>query len=525
MLVAAGCQGKQNQLASVYITQKLVSSSMGGSLAITQADCDRDDRVCKYVGTSIVIPRGALPNDTEIRIGVGDDATGRNGTPIGPAIDFEPEGTTFASPVEITIPLTKEIEKDLLRVYVTEANGTQSVLMPYQLAYDRTNRTVRFLINHFTTFQCGEGHDDCSDVAGCPSGECANGQCTDACDPNECGPQPGIPSWTCEDGTTTGFTGQCVRQPDGSCGWEIIDCPDPCVVTCEPGANGDCRPVCNTDCGGVTCPPGSTCDPSTNSCVSECICPDGQPCAIDEAGTVFCGGGTCDATSCPPGSRCDENTGNCIEDCVCPNGQACEIAPDGTFDCGVETCGAGVACPEGTRCDPATGTCIGECTCPDGQPCAVDQNGGVWCGGMGCTDPNGCPPGSRCDENTGNCVSDCVCPDGQTCVQDENGVVSCDGSNECEDPSLCGPAPGVPNWTCEDGSTGGPTGRCLANADGTCGWEIIWCPMGCDPSACEGQPPPTDPNVVCDDGTVPPYVCRHDSAGANTCSWQQSCSP
>lgn len=40
----------------------------------------------------------------------------------------------------------------------------------------------------------------------------------------------------------------------------------------------------------------------------------------------------------------------------------------------------------------------------------------------------------------------------------------------------CGPQLGLPNWLCEDGTQGGPTGRCLKTADG-CGWEVRDCPV------------------------------------------------
>jgi hypothetical protein len=40
----------------------------------------------------------------------------------------------------------------------------------------------------------------------------------------------------------------------------------------------------------------------------------------------------------------------------------------------------------------------------------------------------------------------------------------------------CGPALGMPNWQCADGSFGGPTGRCLRNPETlACGWEIASC--------------------------------------------------
>jgi len=40
----------------------------------------------------------------------------------------------------------------------------------------------------------------------------------------------------------------------------------------------------------------------------------------------------------------------------------------------------------------------------------------------------------------------------------------------------CGPALGMKSTACSDGSVGGPTGRCLENADKTCKWEIRSCP-------------------------------------------------
>ena len=58
------------------------------------------------------------------------------------------------------------------------------------------------------------------------------------------------------------------------------------------------------------------------------------------------------------------------------------------------------------------------------------------------------------------------------------GATSGGGPNldEC-DRADCGPQLGLPNWTCADGSQGGPTGRCLERPGGTCGWEIHDCPM------------------------------------------------
>jgi hypothetical protein len=42
--------------------------------------------------------------------------------------------------------------------------------------------------------------------------------------------------------------------------------------------------------------------------------------------------------------------------------------------------------------------------------------------------------------------------------------------------SECGPALGLPNTPCADGSVAGPTGRCLRLESGGCGWEVRQCP-------------------------------------------------
>jgi hypothetical protein len=45
----------------------------------------------------------------------------------------------------------------------------------------------------------------------------------------------------------------------------------------------------------------------------------------------------------------------------------------------------------------------------------------------------------------------------------------------CE-PEQCGPASMMPNTVCADGSTGGPTGRCIHIEGEGCIWEIRQCP-------------------------------------------------
>ncbi len=184
-------------------------------------------------------------------------------------------------------------------------------------------------------------------------GECEVAGCT----PDECGPQPGLPNYRCEDGSVGGPTGRCLRGEDDQCGWEIRDCPDaPEPVAC--GARlGD------------TCAPDHFCD-------------------FDRLG--------------------------------------CDFAD-------------------------ATGTCRPR---PDG------------CGGA-------FQPVCGCDGQTYD--SPCLAHVARTDVAAEGPCDGGGGEDECP-AEECGPQPGLPNVQCDDGSVGGPTGRCLRGADNRCGWEIRACP-------------------------------------------------
>jgi hypothetical protein len=71
---------------------------------------------------------------------------------------------------------------------------------------------------------------------------------------------------------------------------------------------------------------------------------------------------------------------------------------------------------------------------------------------------------------------------------------------DCSAKGACGPAPGMPNWLCADGSTGGPV---CEPVNGTCGWQIHQCECkdasgashkpgetwsdGCNTCACDQQ--------------------------------------
>lgn len=87
-------------------------------------------------------------------------------------------------------------------------------------------------------------------------------------------------------------------------------------------------------------------------------------------------------------------------------------------------------------------------------------------------------------------------------------------SLECE-PSECGPALGMPNTLCADGTTvAGPTGRCLRDENGGCGWEVQQCPTACasSQSCASGSYCTTEDGVClsppgCGPGKFCPAVC------------------
>ena len=107
----------------------------------------------------------------------------------------------------------------------------------------------------------------------------------DLCAPEDCGPQLGMPNWECPDGTVGGPTGACLRNEDGTCGWEIREC-DPVedlrwYQTCgDPVCSGwrdSGLPPCRTETPGEACgPQGATCD-LQNMCNSHLLCTDTDP--------------------------------------------------------------------------------------------------------------------------------------------------------------------------------------------------------------------------------------------------------
>ncbi len=266
--------------------------------------------------------------------------------------------------------------------------------------------------------------------------------------------------------------------------------------------------------------------------VAVASCPAGQEPVIDYSADC-CGHFTCQPLcssanrTCPmtPAPICPANTklwiGTAIEDC-CP---AYRCQPDGS-DCDPtkEMCGCDATNAACTLALPYCGpnvmpVIVGntkDC-CPIYQcPCdrAAAADGTVppeAIAKCGCTYPNcqageelvcagqdNCMGPCKCQPARGICKDDSSCGAGQVCdlsacrLPPMPTTTTDPARQEC-DPLKCGPKLGMPSGVCADGSVSGPTGRCLVNADGSCGWEVSQCP----PTGCYGICVPNTPQTGC----------------------------
>ena len=86
----------------------------------------------------------------------------------------------------------------------------------------------------------------------------------------------------------------------------------------------------------------------------------------------------------------------------------------------------------------------------------------------------------------GACWCDAACVQYGDCCADADAVCNLVPPGGACEVSACGPAMGMPIKLCPDGvHTSGPTGNCLKNSDGTCGWEVLSCPADA-PQFCGG---------------------------------------
>jgi hypothetical protein len=222
------------------------------------------------------------------------------------------------------------------------------------------------------------------------------------CDPVKCGPQLGLPNSICPDGSTSGPTGLCLLNADGTCGWEVRECPPTgCYGICVPNApqNGcqvdrDCPmgQACDVQCREWACIPGGTgtgtptTDPATGAMTPpvppSCACDlTDNTCSCDASGA--CKGRTCVGQCVPPKPTCDPNKPVVCPTFapVCPNGQT--PIPNGVDP---STCCVTYTCPV---CDPRTATTsMGAPSFCPAPRCACAKPVG--------TDPGSCCPKYEC---------------------------------------------------------------------------------------------------------------------------------
>ena len=245
--------------------------------------------------------------------------------------------------------------------------------------------------------------------------------------------------------------------------------------------------------------------------VAVTACPSGQEPVIDYSSDC-CPHFTCQPLcssaqqkSCPmtPAPACPVGTrlwiGTAVEDCCpayrCePDGTTCDPTRHDTTACtlALPYCGPDVQpviVGETADCCP-----VYQCPCPVvTDPAATKAADGTTLR-CGCTTPN-CKAGEqvvcdgkdicggpcRCEQAHGACKADTDCSSDARCDLSTcrlPPVASAPNAPTC-DVQKCGPQLGIANYLCADGSTAGPTGRCLLNADGSCGWEILSCPSDC----------------------------------------------
>jgi hypothetical protein len=219
----------------------------------------------------------------------------------------------------------------------------------------------------------------------------------------------------------------------------------------------------------------------------------------DSCATAVCDSGTecnplsgvCDPVSCDAPNACQYG-----ETCV-PRETRCVTTPCPQFECVANPCSLS-SCPKGSECDTMTGECLAvSCAhahCPEGTTCRATSSQrcrGRYCRQFECVCPNEeqtfkecgstCP--SSCDSLdhppemcTQTCVRGCFCPRGTVSSGDH-----CVSPLDCPcAEGACGAPLGIMTTRCSDGSTGGPTGRCIRDpATLRCHWEVRACPDSC----------------------------------------------
>ncbi len=325
-------------------------------------------------------------------------------------------------------------------------------------------------------------------VCTCPTGYTLNGtQCTfiNECESSPCGanqqcnPEIGAYSCTCNAGFVPTDAGACVMGADGGSGAD--------------GGCGPCSP--NASCSGSTC----VCDPGYFEDGGSCAPDESNPCSTDNGGcspNASCtpdvsGGVTC---TCDPGysgdgfvctfeDPCSVNNGGCSPNATCASngsgGVTCTCDPGFVGDGGIcvsTGCESNVDCPSNAPlCD--NGACVqceSSANCGSDKECSSSQQC-VWILGF-CGETSDCsslPATALCDTSTNTCVQ-CLttsnCLAGQECLENtcltENPCSTNNGG--CSADATCSSTSGQVTCTCDPGFSG-DGGVCVASSSGQVG--------------------------------------------------------
>ncbi|MBX7191338.1 MAG: hypothetical protein K1X94_04745 [Sandaracinaceae bacterium] len=196
----------------------------------------------------------------------------------------------------------------------------------------------------------------------------------DLCAASDCGSELAVPSRSCVDGTTGGYTGRCMRdEAVTACHWEIVDCPP--APECQPADCGtfptaytasadeavECRREADGGCHWTVmelpgCEP-ADCGPAPEAAAAM-ICPGGEL------------GGFTGQCIVGPAGDCVWEVATCPEPLGGVTDAACSLE-----ECGQQPPDARIACADGTaagntgRCvrSDATGSCgweVLDCAAP-----------------------------------------------------------------------------------------------------------------------------------------------------------------
>jgi len=127
------------------------------------AKVERDD------GAGVTVPKGALAADLEITVGKGDENLDKEQKTakrqemkiqaVSEEVQYGPEGTTFNTPVTLTLPYDANliaslgIKEDELKVYYWNPTLKDWQAMPSTV--DKQNKTVNAQTTHFSAYQVG----------------------------------------------------------------------------------------------------------------------------------------------------------------------------------------------------------------------------------------------------------------------------------------------------------------------------------------------------------------------------------